>query len=111
MPKFDSRSSTPIQLIANEILKIMHHSRGPLEGLQVIGAPMPDDLKIRPRWTAKWLFADLQSVQDVSLPDVGEALKMLHGERYITLLVGTPSGFELLEKGRLEARRLGAKSS
>jgi hypothetical protein len=111
MPKFDSRSSTPIQLIANEILKIMHHSRGPLEGRHVIGAPMPDDLKIRLRWTAKWLFADLQSGQDVSLHMVGEALKMLHGENYITLRAGMHSGFELTEKGRTEAERLAVKPS
>ena len=45
------------------------------------------------------------------LPVLGEALKMLHGENYITLCVGSPSGFELLEKGRTEAERLGAKSA
>jgi hypothetical protein len=54
---------------------------------------------------------DLQGVQDVSLHMVGEALKMLHGENYITMCVGLPSGFELLEKGRIEASRLGAMSS
>ena len=109
MPKFDSRSSTPIQLIANEILKIMFESRAPEESFHVPSPSMPDDLKIQPHWTAKSLFFELRSGRDVSFPEVGEALKMLHGENYITLLVGTPSGFELLERGRTEAKRLGAK--
>jgi hypothetical protein len=111
MPKYDLGSSTPIQLIANKILKIMYNSRGPLEGLHVISAPIRDDLKIRPRWTAKWLFAELQSGRDVSVPLVGEALKMLHGENYIDMRVAMPSGFELTEKGRTEAERLGVKPS
>jgi len=111
MPKFDSRSSTPIQLIANEILKIMYESHAPREYFHVTNPPMPDDVKIQPRWTAKTLFAELRSGRNVSLPEVGEALKVLHGENYITLLVGTPSGFELLEKGLTEAKRLGAKPS
>ena len=72
---------------------------------------MPDDLEIQPRWNAKTLFAELRRGREVSLPEVGEALKMLHEEYYITLLVGTPSGFELLEKGRIEAERLAVKPS
>ena len=111
MPKFDTRSSTPIQLIANEILKIMYESHAPEDYFHVTSPPIPDDVKIQPRWTAKTLYAELRNGKDISLYVVGEALKMLHGENYITLLVGTPSGFELLEKGRNEAERLGAKPS
>lgn len=111
MPKYDSSSSSPIQLIAADILKIMYESRAPEDYLHVTNPPMPDDVRIQPRWTAKTLFAELRSGREVSLDDVGEALKMLHRENYITLLVGTPSGFELLIKGRTEAERLGAKQA
>jgi|ERR1700733_5138911 len=109
MPKFDSRSSSPIPLIANEILKIMFGLRQPEEAFHVDGVPMHYDLKTRSRWTARRLLAELQSGQDVSLPEVGEALKRLHGENYIAMRVGSRTGFELTEKGRTEAERLGAK--
>jgi hypothetical protein len=109
MPTFDSRSSTAIQLIANEILKVMYYSPHPEEAFHINGTAKPDDLKNQLRWSAKRLFVELRSGRDVSLLMVGEALKMLHGENYITMCLGSPSGFELLEKGRTEAERLGAK--
>ena len=109
MPWFDSGLRTPIQLTANEILKIMYYSRAPEEVVLIYGSPMAGDLKIQPHWSAETLHAELRNGGDVSLYVVGEPLKMLHGENYITLLVGMPSGFDLLEKGRIEARRLGTK--
>jgi len=109
MPKLDTTSSTPMQLIANEILKIMFESPAPEEHFHVLIPSMPDDVKIQPHWTTNSIFGGLRNGQDISLTEIGEALKMLHEEDFITLQVGTPTGFELLEKGRTEAMRLGAK--
>jgi hypothetical protein len=106
MPKYDPKSSTPIQVTAREILKTMYNPPPVEEALHTIDTPVPDDLKMQPHWVAKRLAKAMHRGRDVSISLIDDALKMLQTESYIALYAGAPSGYELIEKGRKEAERL-----
>jgi len=106
MLEYDPRSSTPIQLTASLIVKIMS-SPPEAEVAFHMNGPIPDDLKMPEHWTAKLLVKALLSDFEDSSTVILDSLELLHAEAFNMLVPGVPGGYELTPRGKVEAERLG----